>query len=222
MSQRKSGRMRSTPYMLGSGNISPASTTTMRPSCSIAAQFRPISPRPPRKVTRTESLATRCLEARPRPGRLGVERRRHSRRAAGGTGRRRIPRRTQRGLGRHRVGVQSRCSRRRNSAPRRSLNARALVPVAAFDARARAPRTPGRPVRRDRHDADGADRHEGQQHGVVAAVEVELVAEHGLGSARPDAGRPRRPSWRRCSRARARGRSWSTTRSCARCATGMS
>src|SRR5580692_9542861 len=62
MSHRKSGRIRSTPYIVGSGNISPASTITMRPSCSIAAQFRPISPRPPRKVTRTVSLATRCLE----------------------------------------------------------------------------------------------------------------------------------------------------------------
>src|SRR5580704_2825279 len=62
MSQRKSGRIRSTPYIVGSGNISPASTMTMRPSCSIAAQLRPISPRPPRKVTRTVSLATRCLQ----------------------------------------------------------------------------------------------------------------------------------------------------------------
>ena len=48
----------SIPSMWSSGNMSPASTTTMRPSCSMAAQLRPISPRPPRNVTRTVPLAT--------------------------------------------------------------------------------------------------------------------------------------------------------------------
>src|ERR1700685_1248232 len=62
MSQRKSGRIKSTPYIVGSGNRGPASTITIAPACSIAAQLRPISPRPPRKVTRTVSLATRCLQ----------------------------------------------------------------------------------------------------------------------------------------------------------------
>ena len=41
------------PGMSGSGNMMPQSRTTMRPSTSMQAQFRPISPSPPRKTTRT-------------------------------------------------------------------------------------------------------------------------------------------------------------------------
>src|ERR1700722_7757257 len=41
--------------MSGSGNMIPMSRTTMRPSSSKHAQFRPISPRPPRKMMRTGS-----------------------------------------------------------------------------------------------------------------------------------------------------------------------
>src|SRR5579863_1662675 len=73
INQRKSGRIRSTPYIVGSGNIHPASTTTRRPSCSMTQQLRPISPRPPRKVTRTVSLATRSLERGDDLGRVRVE-----------------------------------------------------------------------------------------------------------------------------------------------------
>src|SRR5437764_13267546 len=42
--------------MSGSGNISPQSTTRMRPSTSMQKQLRPISPSPPRKTSRTSSL----------------------------------------------------------------------------------------------------------------------------------------------------------------------
>src|SRR5664280_3730305 len=73
MSQRKSGRMMSTPYIVGSGNIRPASTMTMRPSCSSARQLRPISPRPPRKVTRIVSLATSVPKIGDDGGGGGVE-----------------------------------------------------------------------------------------------------------------------------------------------------
>src|ERR1039457_4531630 len=41
------------PGMSGSGNMMPQSTRMMRPSTSIQAQLRPISPSPPRKTTRT-------------------------------------------------------------------------------------------------------------------------------------------------------------------------
>src|SRR3984957_4055701 len=41
--------------MSGSGNMIPMASTTMRPLSSKHAQLRPISPRPPRKMMRTES-----------------------------------------------------------------------------------------------------------------------------------------------------------------------
>ena len=50
----RSGRTRSMPGMSGSGNMIPQSSTTIRPSSSMHAQFRPISPSPPRKMTRTD------------------------------------------------------------------------------------------------------------------------------------------------------------------------
>src|SRR4029079_13271252 len=56
----KSGRTRSMPGMSASGNINPQSTTRMRPSTSRQKQFRPISPRPPRKTIRTASLMLRA------------------------------------------------------------------------------------------------------------------------------------------------------------------
>src|SRR6185312_4688999 len=43
------------PSMSASGNISPQSRIMMRPSTSMQAQFRPISPSPPRKVILTGS-----------------------------------------------------------------------------------------------------------------------------------------------------------------------
>src|SRR5665213_1357673 len=53
----KSGRTRSTPGMSGSGNMIPTSSTRIRPSTSMQAQLRPLSPMPPRKTTRTEEWA---------------------------------------------------------------------------------------------------------------------------------------------------------------------
>ena len=41
------------PGMSGSGNMIPQSRTRMRPSTSMQAQLRPISPSPPRKTIRT-------------------------------------------------------------------------------------------------------------------------------------------------------------------------
>src|SRR4051794_14361609 len=41
------------PGMSASGNMSPQSTTRIRPSTSTQKQFRPISPSPPRKTMRT-------------------------------------------------------------------------------------------------------------------------------------------------------------------------
>src|SRR4051812_43541289 len=43
------------PGISRSGNISPQSSIMMRPSTSMQAQLRPISPRPPRKTIRTGS-----------------------------------------------------------------------------------------------------------------------------------------------------------------------
>src|SRR3984885_9557787 len=63
----KSGRTRSTPGMSGSGNMMPQSRTRMRPSTSMQAQFRPISPRPPRKTTRTGFGLDLLPDPDPRP-----------------------------------------------------------------------------------------------------------------------------------------------------------
>jgi len=43
--------------MSGSGNMIPTSSTMIRPSTSMHAQFRPISPSPPRNTTRTAPTA---------------------------------------------------------------------------------------------------------------------------------------------------------------------
>src|SRR4051795_2321524 len=48
------------------GNISPVSTTTIRPSCSTAVMFLPISPSPP--SGRTLSRAVKRRRPRPAPG----------------------------------------------------------------------------------------------------------------------------------------------------------
>src|SRR5262245_22046582 len=49
------------PSMSMSGNINPQSSNMMRPSTSMHAQFRPISPSPPRNVTETGSGMKRCV-----------------------------------------------------------------------------------------------------------------------------------------------------------------
>ncbi len=48
----KSGRIRSTPGWSFSGNSTPQSTMSSRPSCSKTVMFRPISPRPPSGMIR--------------------------------------------------------------------------------------------------------------------------------------------------------------------------
>ena len=50
--------------MSGSGNMIPQSRMMMRPSTSMQAQLRPISPRPPRKTTRTGFGCPACLAKR--------------------------------------------------------------------------------------------------------------------------------------------------------------
>ena len=47
--------MDSTPGRNSSGNICPQSNSSIAAGVSMAAQLRPMSPRPPRKVTRTVS-----------------------------------------------------------------------------------------------------------------------------------------------------------------------
>src|SRR6266545_8120170 len=51
----KSGSTRSIPSISMFGNMSPQSSNRMRPSTSMHAQLRPISPSPPRNVTVTGS-----------------------------------------------------------------------------------------------------------------------------------------------------------------------
>src|SRR5438128_1124935 len=51
-----SGITRSIPSMPSSGNISPASTTTMSSPISIASMFLPISPTPPSGITRSDAF----------------------------------------------------------------------------------------------------------------------------------------------------------------------
>src|SRR6267378_1101863 len=60
-----SGMTRSMPSISSSGNMSPASTTMMSSPCSMASMFLPISPTPPRGMTRRalakERHLIRCL-----------------------------------------------------------------------------------------------------------------------------------------------------------------
>src|SRR5687767_12017323 len=60
-----SGMTRSMPSISSSGNIRPASTTTMSSPCSMASMFLPISPTPPRGMMRIalakERHLIRCL-----------------------------------------------------------------------------------------------------------------------------------------------------------------
>src|SRR3954463_1547881 len=49
----KSGRMTSMPGWCSSGNSTPQSTTSSLPACSKTVMLRPISPRPPRAITRS-------------------------------------------------------------------------------------------------------------------------------------------------------------------------
>src|SRR5271165_4474157 len=112
----KSGRTRSTPGISGFGNRTPQSRTTRRPSCSMTAQLRPISPSPPRKAILTGSatgaragcpgareaaLAPRVERRKHGPGPLVEAARGHAHREAALAGRQ--PERPQDGLRRDRV-----------------------------------------------------------------------------------------------------------------------
>src|SRR5215471_2259595 len=52
--------------MSASGNMIPQSTSRIRPSTSMQQQLRPISPSPPKKTMRTESLIADRRYHRPR------------------------------------------------------------------------------------------------------------------------------------------------------------
>src|SRR6266508_1217354 len=54
-----SGMTRSMPSISSSGNMRPASTTTMSSPCSMASMFLPISPTPPSGITRSGALLTK-------------------------------------------------------------------------------------------------------------------------------------------------------------------
>ena len=58
-SHLKSGSTESTPGRSSPANIRPQSSSTLRPAVSMTAQLRPISPRPPRKVTATGAATAR-------------------------------------------------------------------------------------------------------------------------------------------------------------------
>src|SRR5436309_4767581 len=59
-----SGMTMSMPSICSSGNMRPASTTTMSLSCSMAIMFFPISPTPPSGMTRTVLAKERHLLSR--------------------------------------------------------------------------------------------------------------------------------------------------------------
>src|SRR6476660_4861799 len=59
-----SGITMSMPSICSSGNMRPASTTTMSLSCSMAIMFFPISPTPPSGMTRTVLAKERHLLGR--------------------------------------------------------------------------------------------------------------------------------------------------------------
>src|SRR5512132_2665796 len=93
-----SGMTRSMPSISSSGNMRPASTTTMSSPCSIASMFLPISPTPPSGITRSLFAKERHLirGLLLRGGRLSCDRlRREQQRERGEVSRERA---TQRGL----------------------------------------------------------------------------------------------------------------------------
>src|SRR3954452_22676470 len=164
----KSGRTRSMPSMSMSGNMSPQSRSMMRPSTSMHAQLRPISPRPPRKVTLTGSAMEPCVHlARPGLGAVGsrtewepaladpqAERSHH-----------RLDRLREDAL----VAVLEEV---RLDEARVDL-ARPLV-VALLERSDHLARLRPGPVRRRADDPDGADREQRQRHRDVPAVHLEL------------------------------------------------
>ena len=214
--------------MSGSGNMIPQSRTTIRPSTSMQAQLRPISPRPPRKTTRTGFGLQAIRQRRHRdhrraarppgswpPGRRARARPRRGKPALAG-GQAEGP---AGGLGRQRVGV---------------LRARLEVvgldqPALPATAASRSPGEEGvdhRPISGPAQwtatltDPDGADRQEGQRQVVVAAVDLEAVGGLGHQAGRRRRHRRRRPSPPRCWGRRGPAAAWCAWRSGARRARG--
>ena len=177
------------PCMSASGNISPTSISRTLPSCSIAMQLRPISPRPPRKTMRTGSAIpdSQADQAGPIgerarataagwPGPRGRVRR--PRRAlvpsAGGPGRPGRPRWRSTALVGSGFGASSPVSKAKLSSIR-SLTSRAPA-TSPFSHRSNRSWWSGAgPVRGHPDRADGADGQQRQGHRVVAAVDLEAV-----------------------------------------------
>ena len=206
------------PGMSGSGNMIPQSRTTMRPSSSMHAQLRPISPRPPRKMMRTGSGK--------RPARRG-RRQRRARRARGGESTSRAwsvelggaapsgsrhwpagrPRHAARRLGRQRVRVGL---ARLEVVGLEQPGVERAAPVGVALERRRPPSRPiSTPAQCDghAHRTDGAHGQQGQGQGVVAAVDLEPVGGLGRRAGPSRRGRRRRLSRRRCWARRGPGRS---------------
>ncbi len=170
----KSGRTRSMPSMSASGNISPQSMRRMRPPASMAAQLRPISPRPPRNVTLTGAAMLRP------PGRVERRARRRARRAPRAprpcgsrhwpTG---CPRARIRALAGRGLGASSEVSKS-NDGSSSALIRRASARLPASKASNSSAGPLADPVGRDADHADRADREERQRDVVVAAVDLEV------------------------------------------------
>src|ERR1039458_3420883 len=171
ISQVNSGRIRSTPYMSGSGNMSPTSMTSRRPLTSTAQQLRPISPSPPRKVTRTAASAMEAREPRSDLGGPRVER------LVGGAEREPALADGQSDRAQHRLGRQRVRPAVRALECERFEQSRVLgdgsVEVALHEQLDRTGELRATPMRRDRDEPDRADRQEGEDEPVVPAVDVE-------------------------------------------------
>ena len=171
--------------MSASGNMMPQSRTMMRPSTSMQAQLRPISPSPPRKTTRTGDALGRDFAYQatgwpvaiggPKAARIwrpGVEfggRCAHGQTALSDT--------KAHGAA-DRLGGQAGSGTPRWTGSRWRRAARALPAIAS----ARSPRRKALdhrselrsdPVRRHADGAHGADRQQGQSHHIIAAVDLE-------------------------------------------------
>src|SRR4051794_24778761 len=164
----KSGNTRSIPSMSMSGNIKPTSRSMMRPLTSMQAQLRPISPSPPRNVTTTGSgmevgvhLSSPCL---------GAFRCRPERKPALPDAQ---PERAQHRLDRLREDTRVAVLEEIRLDQARIDLARA-GDVALLEGADHLACLRTRPVRRGTHDTDSTDGQQGQRHGDVAAVDLEV------------------------------------------------